>query len=222
MSVLAGFAIVCLETLGTLYKRLHAINFGVYGAGAVGKTTLHRQLRTRGEVPDIKERTIGLHGASRKVVKIDGQINTIRAADVGGQSQYWSLWKKDMKKRKPQYIVFMIDDRHLDNRANMQNQLAWQYLIDLICDTHWRDGKRLKKKKDKDYPKAVGIWANKFDLWGDKYEYDDIQKHPIFEPFAYGMQKLNERGIPCHKYIVSAQSDPKMVYRGIITMINDY
>ena len=116
----------------------------------------------------------------------------------------------------------MIDDRHLQNRANMQNQLAWQFLVDLICDEYWRDGKRLKKKKDKDYPQAVGIWANKFDLWGDKYEYDDIQKHPIFEPFAYGMQKLNEKGIPCHKYIVSAKSDPKMVYRGVITMINDY
>tara|TARA_R100001082_G_scaffold109048_1_gene85425 strand:- start:330 stop:998 length:669 start_codon:yes stop_codon:yes gene_type:complete len=222
VSVLAGFAIVCLETVGALYKRLHAINFGIYGAGAVGKTTLHRQLRTRGEVPDIKERTVGLHGASRKVVKIDGDMNTIKASDVGGQSQYWNLWKKDMRKRKPRYILFIIDDRHLENRANLQNQLAWQYLVDLICDEYWRDGKRLKKKKDKDYPQAVAIWANKFDLWGEKYEFNDIQKHPIFEPFAYGMQKLNEKGIPCHKYIVSAKSDPEMVYRGIITMINDY
>jgi GTPase SAR1 family protein len=222
VSVFAGFAIICVEAFGTLYKRLHAVNFGVYGAAMVGKTTLHRQLRTRGEVPDIKRRTVGLQGASRKVVKIDGKMNTIRAADVGGQSQYWNLWRKDMRKRKPQYIIFVIDHRHLENRANLQNQLAWQYIVDLICDTHWRDGRRLKKKKEKDYPRAIGIWANKYDLWGDQYEFDDISKHPIFEPFAYGMQKLNDQGIPCFKYIVSAKSDPEMVYRGVITMINYY
>ena len=55
MSVVAGFAIVCLETAGSLWKKFHAINFGVYGASRVGKTTLHRQLRTRGEVPEIKK-----------------------------------------------------------------------------------------------------------------------------------------------------------------------
>ena len=36
------------------------------------------------------------------------------------------------------------------------------------------------------------------------------------------MTKLNDRGIPCFKYIVSAKSDSEMVYRGITTMINDY
>lgn len=222
MSVVAGFAIVCLEAAGAFWRKAHAINFGVYGASEVGKTTLHRQLRTRGEVPEIKKRTVGLHRATRKVVKIDGDMHTIKASDIGGESQYWNLWKKDMRKRKPKYVIFMIDNRHLDNKANLQNQLAWQYLVDLICDDYWRDGNKRKKKKDKDYPKAVGIWANKYDLWRNGYEFDDIQKHPIFEPFKYGMQRLNEQGIPCYKYVVSAKSDPEMVYRGVMTMIDDY
>ena len=80
-----------------------------------------------------------------------------------------------------------------------------------------------KKKKDKDFPIAVGIWANKFDLWKDKYEHNGaIDKHPIFEPFKLGMQRLQDRGIPCFKYIVSAKSDPEMVYRGIMTMVKEY
>lgn len=222
MSLVAGFAIVCVEAAGAFWRKVHAINFGVYGASEVGKTTLHRQLRTRGEVPEIKKRTVGLHRPSRKVVKIDGDQHTIKSSDIGGESQYWSLWKKDMRKRKPKYVIFMIDDRHLENRANLQNQLAWQFLVDLICDEYWRDGNKRKKKKEKDFPKAIGIWANKYDKWGKQYEYDDIQRHPIFEPFTYGMQKLNELGIPCFKYIVSAKSDPEMVYRGVMTMIDDY
>ena len=61
---------------------------------------MHQQLRTRGEVPDIKKRTVGLHRPSRKVVKIDKDSRTIKTADVGGQSQYWEAWKKDLIKRK--------------------------------------------------------------------------------------------------------------------------
>ena len=222
MSVVAGFAIVCLEAAGLFWKKFHAINFGVYGASRVGKTTLHRQLRTRGEVPEIKKRTVGLERATRKMVKIDKDMHTIKAADIGGESQYWNLWRKDMKKRKPKHIIFMIDNRHLESNVNMDNQLAWQYFVDLICDPYWRDGKKKKRKKDKDYPKSIGVWANKYDLWGKENGFNDISKHPIFEPFAYGMQRLNEIGIPCFKYVVSAKSDPEMVYRGVMTMCDDY
>jgi len=222
VSFLAGFAVFFAEVGLAVYNRVHAHQFGIYGAGKVGKTTLHRQLRTRGEVPDIKKRTVGIERPTRKIVKIEGDLKTLKASDVGGQSQYWNLWKNDIRKRKVEYIIFMIDDRHLTERYNLDNQLAWQYLIDLITDTHWRDGKKNKKKRMSEYPKAIGIWANKFDIWGKKYEYDSIDSHPIFEPFRLGIQQLNEIGIPVHKYIVSAKSDSEMVYRGVMTMIKDY
>ena len=223
MSVFAGFAVLVAEVGLSIYNRLHSYPFGIYGAGKVGKTTLHRQLQTRGEIPDIKRRTEGLQPARRKVVKIDGNLKTIKSADVGGQAQYWTQWKKDMRDRKVEYIIFMIDDRHLSEKFNLDNQLAWRFLVDIICDEYWRDGKKPKRKKDKDYPKAIGIWANKFDLWGKKYEHNgEPNQHPIFEPFNMGIQQLNEIGIPCHKYVMSAKSDPEMVYRGVMTMIKDY
>ena len=128
-----------------------------------------------------------------------------------------------MRNRKVEYIIFLIDDRHDSESFNMDNQLAWRFLVDTILDTHWRNGKKAKKKKEKDYPKAIGIWANKFDKWGKKYDFDgEPNKHPIFEPFNMGIQQLNEIGIPCHKYVMSAKSDPEMVYRGVMTMIKDY
>lgn len=222
MSLMTGFAILIGEAIIGFYKKVHAINFGVYGATMVGKTTLSHQLRTRGEVHQINERTVGLHRATRKNIKIDGNSHTVKSADVGGEAIYWKEWEKDMKERRVKYIIFMIDHRHLDSNSNLDHQLAWKFIVDSIISNTWSDGKR---KKDIDYPLAVGIWANKHDIWGKKYPLEKEQpmdKHEIFEPFKYGMRKLNDKGIPCFKYIVSAKSEPEMVYRGITTMIKDY
>ena len=83
MSVMTGFVILVVEQIGILWKKINPHAFGIYGATQVGKTTLHHQLRTRGEVPQIKERTIGRERASRKTIKIDGDIHTIKTSDVG-------------------------------------------------------------------------------------------------------------------------------------------
>ena len=144
----------------------------------------------------------------------------IKSADLGGEAIYWKEWVKDMQKRRVKYIIFMIDHRHLDSPSNLDHQLAWKFLVDTIVADRWPSG---RKKKEADYPMAIGIWANKYDMWGEKYKSDKpIDKHEIFEPFTYGMRQLNDKGIPCFKYIVSAKSDPEMVYKGITSMIKDY
>ena len=222
MSVMTGFAILLGEAVVGFYKKIHAINFGVYGSTMVGKTTLSQQLRTRGEVAQVNERTEGRHRASRKSIKIDGSSHTIRSADIGGEAIYWKEWAKDMQLRRVKYIIFMIDHRHLDSPSNLDHQLAWKFIVDTIVSSTWPTN---KKKRDSDYPIAVGIWANKYDIWGEKYPLEEgqsIDKHEIFAPYKYGMRQLNEKGIPCFKYIVSAKSDPEMVYKGITTMIKDY
>ena len=165
MSLMTGFAILVGEAVIGFWKKVHAINFGVYGSTMVGKTTLSRKVK---------------------------------------------------------YIIFMIDHRHLDNHSNLDHQVAWKFLVDTICSDFWPTG---RKKREADYPMAVGIWANKYDIWGEKYPLEEgqtIDKHEIFDPFKYGMRQLNDKGIPCFKYIVSAKSDPEMVYRGVMTMIKDY
>ena len=220
MSVMTGFAILIIEATVSFYKKIHAINFGIYGATMVGKTTLHHQLRTKGEVPEIKKRTVGKERATRKVIKVDGESHTLKTADIGGEAIYWMEWLKDIRIRKVRYIIFVIDHRHLDSPANLDHQLAWKYLVDGICSEVWPDG---KKKKNSEYPLSIGIWANKYDMWGEKYkEEGDMENHSIYEPFKYGMQRLNDKGIPTFKYIVSAKYQPEMVYRGVMTMIKEY
>ncbi len=222
MSVMTGFAIVIIEQITLFWKKINPHAFGVYGATEVGKTTLHHQLRTRGDVPIIKERTVGAQKALRKTIKIDRDTHTIKTADIGGESLYWGEWLLDMKNRNVKYIIFMIDDRHLAKHIDIEQQLCWKFLVDCIISKHWDVINKRQKKKGSEYPIAVGVWANKFDLWKDKYEYDDIQKHPIFDVFQEGMQKLNDKGIPVFKYVISAKSESEMVYRGITTMIEDY
>ena len=39
LSVMTGFAILVGEAMIGFWKKIHAINFGVYGATMVGKTT---------------------------------------------------------------------------------------------------------------------------------------------------------------------------------------
>ena len=219
---MAGFAILIVEGLNKIYQRVHAINFGIYGATKAGKTTMHHQLRTRGEVPDIRERTVGRKKATRKFVKLDGDAHTIKSSDIGGQTVYWNDWLHDMKSRRVKYIIFLIDDRHMDKHYDIEQQLCWTFLVDTICANEWNINGKHKKKRDHDFPLAVGVWANKFDLWKDRYEYEEIEKHPIFDAFKDGMQRLNDKGVPCFKYIVSAKSDSEMVYRGVLTMIKDY
>ena len=210
------------EKLNALYQRLHAIPFGVYGASQVGKTTLHHQLKTRGEVPTIVDRTVGRKRATRKYVKLDGEAHTIKTADVGGETVFWTEWAEDLRTRHVKYIIFMIDDRHMDKHYDIEQQLCWTFLVDTICAPYWNVNGRKVRKKKHEIPLAVGIWANKVDIWKDKYSYDKIANHPIYDSFKSGMQKLNDNGIPCFKYIVSAKSDSEMVYRGILTMIKDY
>jgi len=223
MSIMAGFIIVMAERIGRFWRRVHAVSFGIYGASQVGKTTLHHQLRTRGEVPDIHERTMGRERATRKVLKLDGDVHTVRTADVGGETVYWSEWIKDMKTRHVKYIIFMIDDRHMDKHYDIEQQLCWTFLVESICSPYWDKINKKKKKKTHDYPIAVGVWANKYDLWKNKYGHEgEVGNHPIFKAFSDGMSKLNDKGIPCFKYIVSAKSDSEMVYRGMMTMIKDY
>ena len=43
MSLLTGFAIVITEAIFGVYKKVHAINFGIYGSTMVGITTLNSQ-----------------------------------------------------------------------------------------------------------------------------------------------------------------------------------
>ena len=222
MSVMTGFVILVIEQIGILWKKINPHPFGIYGATQVGKTTLHHQLRTRGEVPEIRERTVGRERAGRKTIKIDGDIHTIKTSDIGGESLYWGDWLLDMKSRHVKYIIFMIDDRHLAKHIDIEQQLCWKFLVDSIISPYWDLVNKRQRKSRKDYPIAVGIWANKFDLWKDKYPYNDIMKHPIFDTFEDGMQRLNDKGIPTYRYIVSAKSDSEMVYRGITTMIEDY
>ena len=63
-----------------------------------------------------------------------------------------------MKTRKVKYIIFMIDDRHMDKHYDIEQQLCWTFLTDSICSPYWDSINKKKKKKAHDYQIAIGVW----------------------------------------------------------------
>ena len=128
MSLLAGFAVFFTEIGIAIYHRIHAHPFGIYGAEKVGKTTLARQLQTRGEVPNINKRTHGIQPTTRKVIKIDGDVRTIKSSDVGGQASYWKQWEADMRKRNVKYIFQLEEEKMVTHIYGIITELVWMVL----------------------------------------------------------------------------------------------
>ena len=50
-----------------------------------------------------------------------------------------------MKDRRVKYIIFMIDHRHLDSEANLDHQLAWKFIVDVVVSNNWSNGKKKKR-----------------------------------------------------------------------------
>ena len=85
---------------------------GVYGASETGKTTLDKQLTTKGEIRPLGDDDRTHHvktwlgrekmpTATTKRVKSEGMTGrTIVSRDLGGHAEYHNMWLRDMIQRK--------------------------------------------------------------------------------------------------------------------------
>ena len=198
-------------------------NVGMYGATEAGKTTLDQQLMTEGYVQplDENERThhkkrwlsnyYTLPPTEPKRIKSAGLSKTLVSNDIGGHTQYMPMWIQDMYKRRIQTLVIIIDQRHLIDYNNTENQVAVSYIVDYLLK-----GKRPKgigliaRFKARNWrPKRILILANKADLWLDEDGYSQwerglISEHQIFEPFKESLYRLHKLHIPVRVDAISA------------------
>jgi len=181
-----------------------------------GKTTLDRQLMTKGNVRPIDESNRTHHKKKRlsnkyilpqvtaKRVRSRGLKRTVLSSDVGGHVEYHNLWLRDIFHRNVKTIIVVIDDRHLLDPQNTDNQVAMGYLVDALINR--KKPKRLgfwKRFKRRNYtPHRVLLLANKADEWlNDDYSFEMwergmISHHPIFEAFQQPLYSLQECNIP--------------------------
>ena len=153
--------------------------------------------------------------ATRKRVKSDGiKSRTVISRDVGGHSEYHGMWLRDMIERKVKTIVVVIDNRHLKDSRNTDNQLALGFLVEALSSKTIPKGlsirARLRAKKYR--PTRIMLLANKADDWMDDeafhlWERGFIARHEIFNVFRNHLYQLQSMQIPVHMDAISARYD---------------
>ena len=209
----------------------------VIGSAQSGKTTLDKQLTTRGEIRKLQDvdRTHHKKGwlgkykmpdATRKRITSDGLSRTVISRDLGGHIEYHSTWLRDMINRNCGSVVIVIDDRHLNDPKNVDNQTALGYLVTGLSDKKnrpkgltWRGWWRAKTY----CPKRVLVLANKADNWMTDvdhatWEKGFIARHPIFNVFRDDLYRLQAMNIPVYMDAISARyawNVEDALYRGL-------
>jgi len=214
-----------------LWDKWKKHRFGVYGVYATGKTTLDTYLSIPGEIYDPEQQEKSTQHAYNKrkaqyklpppqLKKVRYSINervavrTIQSSDIGGQAKYWPLWLRDMVSRDVEIIVFLIDHRHLIDGTNVEQLEAFNYVIDALVSRNYPMDTRRGRKKSKGYsPRLFALVANKADMWllnsddpiwMERWKTDQLEEHPIYDPFRQGLDRLRRAGIPNIKRSISA------------------
>lgn len=197
---------------------------GVYGATETGKTTLDKQLTTKGEIRPLGDADRTHHDktwlgkermpqATRKRVKSEGmQSRTIVSRDIGGHLEYHNMWLRDMIERKVKTVVVVVDHRHLEDNRNVDNQTALGYLVQALSQNKVPKGlsirARLRAKKYS--PSRIILLANKADKWMTDedfflWERGLISQHKIYDVFRNDLYRLQNMHIPVHMDAMSAR-----------------
>lgn len=219
--IIIGHALWQVLIHGKTYISQHV---GVYGASETGKTTLDKQLTTRGEIRHLGEADRTHHGktwlgrekmpeATTKRIKSEGlKSRTIVSRDIGGHSEYHGMWLRDMIQRNVKTVVVVIDDRHLTDPRNTDNQLALGYLVESLSKNIVPKGLsiRARLRARKYAPSRIILLANKADQWmSDEdffaWERGFVARHKIFDVFRNELYRLQNMHIPVHMDAMSAR-----------------
>jgi len=219
--IIIGHALWQVLIHGRTYVSQHV---GVYGATETGKTTLDKQLTTRGEIRPLGDgdRTHHEKGwmgrekmpqATSKRIKSEGlKSRTVVSRDIGGHAEYHGMWLRDMVQRNVKTVVVVIDDRHLKNSRNTDNQLALGYLVDALSKNTVPKGLSIRARlRAKKYaPARIILLANKADQWmSDEdfhlWEKGLIARHKIFDVFRNDLYRLQNMHIAVHMDAMSAR-----------------
>jgi len=210
---------------------------GVYGASETGKTTLDKQLTTQGEVRPLGEDDRTHHPLKRgnyilppataKRIRSQGLKKTVVSRDLGGHTEYHSSWLKDMWERKVKTIVVVLDNRHLLEVGNTDNQVALSYLVQSLRNQVRPKGLGLKRIFQRKYmPKRVIVLMNKADKWMDETAYElwekgFIVRHEIFDVFRKTLYEFQEANIPVRVDACSATigwNVDDAIFRGLMDL----
>ena len=207
------------QTLASLIP----VNISVIGPTGSGKTTLDRQLTTRGEVRMFSEDERTHHNktwlgnyrmpeATKKRVKSEGLARTVVSRDLGGHEEYRTLWLADMINRDSKNVFVIIDHRHILDSNNVDNQTALGFLVEALQKKQKPRGLTFRGwwRWKTWYPRRVILIANKADEWMTDEDHETwkkgfIARHNIFDVFRKDLFRLQEMDIPVYMDAMSAR-----------------
>ena len=223
--MLAGHIVIAsFNAIKKLYRTLKPHRIGVYGPSMTGKTTLDQYLTVPGDIEPIPVEFRTTHARQngyyilpkphRHQIKWKKERHPISSSDVGGQSQFRSLWVEDMFSRRPNVVFFMVDDRILKYPQFTKDAVAsLSYLVDAIIGKEYPrtlSRKARKNAKGGYQPDMFCFLINKMDLWWTpqaQYLWDKRlqREHPIVFPFRQQLRRLRKAGIQADVEAISAQ-----------------
>ena len=221
------------QTLASLIP----VNISVIGPTGSGKTTLDRQLTTRGEVRMFSEDERTHHTktwlgnyrmpeATKKRVKSEGLARTVVSRDLGGHEEYRTLWLADMINRDSKNIFVIIDHRHILDTNNVDNQTALGFFVEALQKRQKPRGLSFRGwlRWKSWYPRRVILIANKADEWMTDDDHETwkkgfIARHNIFDVFRKDLFRLQEMDIPVYMDAMSARYSwnvQESLYKGLM------
>ncbi len=224
-AMLAGHIVIAsFNAIKKLYRTLKPHRIAVYGPSMTGKTTLDQYLTVPGDIEPIPVEFRTTHARQngyyvlptphRHQIKWKRERHPVSSSDIGGQTQFRSLWVEDMFTRRPNVVFFMVDDRILRFPQFTREAVAsLSYLVDSIVgeDKPSTLSRKARKSAKKGYrPELFCFVINKMDLWWTpqaQYLWENglQREHPIVYPFRNQLRRLRKAGIQAEVEAISAQ-----------------
>ena len=224
-AMLAGHIVIAsFNAIKKLYRTLKPHRIGVYGPSMTGKTTLDQYLTVPGDIEPIPLEFRTTHArqngyyvlptAHRHQIKWKTERHPVSSVDIGGQTQFRSLWVEDMFIRRPNVVFFIIDHRVLNYPQFTQESVAsLSYLVDAIVGKRYPQSLSRKARKNAKAgyrPDMFCFLINKMDIWWTQqaqYLWDNglQREHPIVYPFRKELRRLRKAGIQADVEAISAQ-----------------
>lgn len=210
----AGAVAVTFATEAIKKRITHDIS--ITGGPEVGKTTLDSYLKTPSvEVPPINERTKAVGSPQKRRVVWENKLGstisrTVRTQDLPGQNrvEFRIGWLETILKRQSELILHIIDHRHIIKQGSRENQEAFAFITEFLCDQRIPDSMNLTRKqkrilKKKNYKPVVILVASKWDIWEGLIHTSDrrrFQDGTIYKPvYCYKCQTIDSIKCKCGK-----------------------
>ena len=199
LTVVIAAMIIGSEKLYTYYKKTRNRRILIIGGAEVGKTTFIYQLENKSPVAPELSKTEKISRLAKNIkVEYKDKSRVIRTKDVPGEGYMTGEWWKLLLELKPQGIIFIVDDRLINEDLGKDQRMAFKYFTEILTSNEYK-----KLVKPKNRPSVMMVVANKMDIWGS--ESMNISIDSLLASILPDLHRLQNEGIVWNWAAMSAK-----------------